>query len=156
MKIVEITPSRLVIEDRPWFLWILIPVLAGPALFAALTGQVDGTWQTLLVGATGVTFFWVMHHFAPFQRFIFDRDAALFTHAIRRINGGRSWTLPLGDIRRAADQGSWSDGTRLERVILLTKNGRHPLESGYSSRRAKPMIDAINSWLDGEETTEAP
>lgn len=150
MKIVEHTPDRLLIEDRPWFLWILIPVLALPALFASLTGQLSSLGETVLVGALGIGMFWFLHHFAPFQRFTFDRATGRFTHTIQRINGRKSWIVPLSDIERAAEQAHWSDGARLERVALITKDGRHPLESGYSSRRAKPTIDAINAWLSDE------
>ncbi len=148
MKIVETTPDLLIIEDRPWFLWILVPVLACPPLYASVTGQVDGTWETILCFCLGVGMFWFLHHFAPFQRFTFDRTSGTFTHWIKRINGTRDWHVPLSEIQRAAEQAQWSDGTRLERVALITKGGRHPLESGFSSRRAKPMVEAINTWLE--------
>lgn len=147
MKIVLSTADRLVIEDRPWFLWITLPLLGGPALFAALTGRVEGWGTTILVGCLGAGAFAVLWHFAPFQRFIFDRPAATFTHEIHRLTGRQVWTRPLADIRRAADEGNWSDGARLERVTLLTRDGRHPLESGFSSTSKAPIIKTINDWL---------
>ena len=148
MKVAETTPDRLVIEDRPWFLWIILPILGAPALFAALTGQVDGWGATILVAALGFGTFWVLWHFAPFQRFTFDRSAGTFTHEVYRLRKYRVWERPLSDIRRAADEGHWSDGSRLERVTLLTTDGRHPLESGFSSQKRKPVIEAINAWLE--------
>ena len=147
MRIVRTTPDVLVIEDRPWFLWITLPVLGAPTVVAAFTGQVDGFWTTLLVGAIGLGVFWFMHHFAPFQRFTFERETATFIHDVYRVTGHKRWTVPLGDIERAAEQAQWSDGTRLERVALITKDGKYPLESGFSNRRAQPTIDAINAWL---------
>lgn len=127
MKIVLSTSDRLVIEDRPWFLWSILPLLGGPALFAALTGGVDGWGATILVACLGAGALGVLWHFAPFQRFIFDRPAGTFTHEVHRLNGRRVWTRPLADIRRAADEGSHSDGARLDRITLLTGDGRLPL-----------------------------
>lgn len=147
MKVVETNPDRLVIEDRPWFLWLTLPVMGLAALVAALTGNVDGWAETLLVAALGAGSLWVAWQFAPFQRFTFDRTANTFTHHVRRLAGQQSWVRPLADIRRAADEGNWSDGSRLERVTLLTTDGRHPLESGFSSASKAPVIRAINDWL---------
>ena len=147
MNIVEQTPKRLVIEDRPWFLWIILPCLGVPAVFSALTGGVDGWVATIIVLAIGIAALWVAWHFAPFQRFTFDRDAQTFTHNVTRLNGSRTWETPLSDIRRAADEGHWSDGNRLERITLLTEDGRYPLESGFTGFSRKAVIDEINSWL---------
>lgn len=149
MKVAASSPERLVVEDRPWFLWITLPFLGAPALFAALTGQVDGWLETLLVFTVGVGIFWILWYFAPFQRFTFDRASNTFIHDVHRITGHKRWERPLSDIRRAADEGHWSDGSRLERITLLTNDGRHPLESGYSSGSRKDVVTAINKWLDG-------
>ena len=147
MKVVQTTDTLLVIEDRPWLLWILLPILGLPALFAAATGQVGGVWPTLLVGGMGVVSLWVLHHFAPFQRFRFNRSTGLLTHHVYRLTGSGAWEVPLSDIRRAVDQGHHSDGTRMSRVTLLTVHGTHPLESGYTNRNIKPVVKAINDWL---------
>lgn len=147
MKIAQSTPDRLVIEDRPWFLWITLPVLGGAALIGALTGQVEGWGATVLVACLGAGIFGILWHFAPYQRFIFDRPSATFTHEVYRLTGQRVWSRPLADIKRAAGEGNWSDGARLERVTLLTRDGRHPLESGFSSAPRTPLIQAINDWL---------
>lgn len=152
MKVVLSTPDQLVIEDRPWFLWVTLPVLGAPAIIAALTGQVDHWAATLVVLGMGVGCFWVLWRFAPFQRITFDRATGTFTHTIHRLNGAQSWDRPLSDIQRAADEGHYSDGTRLERVTLLTNDGRHPLESGFSSQDRAGIISQINTWLG----TEAP
>lgn len=147
MKVVENSQSRLVIEDRPWFLWIVLSVIGGSALIGALTGQVDGWGTTALVAGLGAGTFWVLWRFAPFQRFVFDRTEAAFTHQVHRVTGSQNWTRSLNEIRRAAGEGNWSDGTRLERITLLTTDGRHPLESGYSSASKTPIILAINERL---------
>ncbi len=148
MKITRTSPDRLIIEDRPWFLWLLLPGLGAPSLFAALTGQVDGWGATLLVAALGIGALWVAWHYAPFQRFTFDRSTGTLTHQVTRLNGTKSWERPLTDIRRAADEGHYSDGSRMQRVTLLTTDGRYPLESGFTSSSRAPVIAAINDWLD--------
>ena len=150
MKVTETTPERLVIEDRPWLLWVMLYGMGGGALFAALTGQADGWGVTLLVAALGLGAIWVAWHFLPFQRFTFDRPSATFTHEIRRLTGRQSWSRPLSEIRRATDEGSWSDGNRLERVTLLTKDGPYPMEAGFTGTPRAPVIRAINDWLGPE------
>lgn len=147
MKVVSNSPDRLVIENRPWFLWAVFFGLGGTALFSAVTGQVGDWGTTFLVATMGTGAIWAGWRFEPFQRFVFDRQAGTFVHEVHRLTGSRTWQRPLADIRRAADEGHWSDGARLERITLLTNDGRHPLESGYGSTRRKPVIDAINEWL---------
>ncbi len=148
MKVTETSPDRLVIEDRPWFLWLAFGILGGAALISALLGLVEGGWaERLLVGLLGAGALGVGWHFAPFQRFTFDRANSTFTHDIRRITGARTWTRPLREIRRAADEGNWSDGSRLERITLLTEDGRYPMESGFTSQSRNQVIKAINAWL---------
>ena len=148
MKVIETTPDRLVIEDRPWFLWIILTLLGTSSIIAGFGGQTAGPTETTVVFVVGLGAFGVLWHFAPFQRFTFDRSSGVFTHRVIRVTGRKTWERPLSDIRRAADEGNWRDGARLERITLLTHDGnRHPLESGFSSQSRKPVIDAINEWL---------
>lgn len=149
MKVTLTTPDRLVIEDRPWFLWISLYGLSATFFFAALTGRTGGAVITLVVLLLGAGALAVGWHFAPFQRFTFDRPSNTFTHAIRRPSGAQIWERPLSEIRRAADEGHWSDGSRMERVTLLTEDGPHPLESGFSGQSRAHVIKAINDWLGG-------
>ncbi len=147
MKVTSSTPDRLVLEDKPWGLAIPLYGVGGGTAFAALIGRVDGIGASLLVGALGLGAIWVAWHFMPFQRFTFDRPSGTFTHQVRRITGTRTWERPLADIRRAADEGQWSDGNRLERVTLLTSDGSHPLESGFSGTSRDAVIKSINDWI---------
>ncbi len=148
MKIVSSDVERLVIESRPWFLWLILFGLGAMAVVSALTGRVDGTFETVLVFLLGLGALWVGWRFEPFQRFEFDRATDTFTHTLTRLNGSEVWTRPLSGIERAAEEGSWSDGARSQRVTLLTKDGRYPLESGFTGFARQPLIDAINQWLD--------
>lgn len=152
MKVIETTPDRLMIVDRPWFLWIILTLLGTSSIIAGFSGQTAGPTETNVVFVVGLGAFGVLWHFAPFQRFIFDRQNGVFTHRVIRITGRKTWERPLSEIRRAADEGNWRDGARLERITLLTHDGdRHPLESGFSSQSRRPVIDAINEWLAGDE-----
>ena len=147
MKVIETTPDSLVIEDTPWFLWVFMIGMGLVTLANALTGRVDGWGATLLVGTLGAGLLWVAWRFLPFQRFTFDRASGVFTHQVRLLTGSQTWQRPLSDIRRAADEGHWSDGARLERVTLLTAEGRYPLESGFSGTSRSTVIRAINDWI---------
>lgn len=147
MKVTATSDDRLVLEDRPLFLWVMLYGMGGGALIAAATGQVQGLGVTLLVAGLGLSMLWVAWRLLPFQRFVFDRPKATFTHQIRRTTGGEVWERPLSEIRRAADEGNWSEGTRMERVTLLTTDGRYPLESGFSGTPRTDVIRAINDWL---------
>lgn len=150
MKVVSSTPQRLIIEDRPLLNWALLYSMGTAAIFTAITGWIDGTAQTLLVFALGLGALWVAWRLLPFQRFVLDRASGTFTHQIQRLTGHQSWQRPLDDIRRAADEGHWSDGSRLERVTLLTRDGRHALEAGFSGISRAGVIREINDWLGPE------
>lgn len=147
MKVVEAHPDCLVIEDRPWFLWITVPVIAGPSLATALAGQAGDWATTLLVTALGVAIFWALWYFAPFQRFIFNRPEGTFTHEIHRLRQRLIFHRPLAEILHATAEHDCSDESRLDRVTLRTLTGRHALEFGYSSASKASAIKAINDWL---------
>jgi hypothetical protein len=121
--------------------------MGATTLFSAVAGQVDGAVKTVFVGALGLGILWVGWKFTPLQRFVFDRPSETFTHHVHRLNGAESWERPLSEIRRAADEGHWNEGARLQRVTLLTTDGRHPLESGFSGTSRTRVIHAINEWL---------
>ena len=147
MKIAENTPNRLVIEDRPWILWAVLTLLGAPALYVGFGEQTAGPLESTVAIVVGLGAFAILWHFAPFQRFILDRKAGIFTHQITRLTGRKTWERPLSDIRRAAVEGNRTDEARLERITLLTHEGRHPMESGFSSQSRQHVVDAINEWL---------
>lgn len=150
MKVTEETEDRLLIEDRPLFLWVMLFGLGFVSLISALTGRVDGLMETVLVASLGAGMLWVGWRFEPYQAFEFNRDTGIFTHKMQRLTGSETWTRPIAEIRRATDEGNWDDGTRSHRVTLLTENGAYPLESGFTSLDRRATIDAINRWLGAE------
>ena len=147
MQTASNTYKQLVIEDRPHFLAGFIWLMGLAALLAAFTGQTAGLPETLLVAALGFGTVGLAWHFFPFQRYTFDRTAGAFTRRIARVTGATVDTLPLAEIERAALQSHWSDGTRMQRVALLTKDGPLPLEFGFVSAEREPIVSDINGWL---------
>ena len=150
MRTVSNTPDRLVIEDRPRVLAITLWLMGLGALFAAVSGQTDGIAETLLVFILGTGVLCMAWYFFPFQRFTFDRTVGAFTRRIARVTGATVETLELDQIERAALQSQWNDGTRMDRVALLTKSGPFPLEFGFVNARRAPVVSDINSWLEQE------
>lgn len=148
MRIVEKSGARLVMEDRPWSLAVWLWTMGLGALSAVLLGQLDGAVESVLVGLLGLAATGVAWYFFPFQRITFDRESGTMTRRIARVSGATEVALPLGGIRRAASQGSFSDGgTRLERIALLTDDGPYPLEFGFGSAPRGALIREINEWL---------
>ncbi|MEM6636931.1 MAG: hypothetical protein AAF667_13690 [Pseudomonadota bacterium] len=150
MKVVENSQERLVIEDRPWFMWLFLPPMGAGAVITAVAGQYESWGETLLVLALGSGVLWVAWKFAPFQRITFDRPSGRLVHRVSRLNGSFSWDKSLAEIERAIDGSYWVDGARLERVVLMTSSGRYPLESGFTGLSRAKVIEAINDWLNAE------
>lgn len=146
MKLVSQSPERLVIEDRPWLVWLLLYGMGAGAVISALTGRTDGLGETLLVLALGLGMLWVTWKFLPLQRFTFDRPGNSFTHEVVRLTGRQSWTRPLSEFQRAARQ-SDGDATPSHRVALITEHGQYPLEAGFTGLDRRKITDAINAWL---------
>ena len=153
MKVLENTHERLLIESRPVFLWVMLYGLGSIAILSAVTGRVDGWASTGIVLLFGCCMIWVGWRFEPLQRFEFDRPSGVFTHKLTRLTGTETWTRPLAEIRSAADQGHWNDGSRMERVVLLTNGNPYPLESGFTGQDRSAIVGAINSWL-GNQTQD--
>ncbi len=138
------TPDRLIIEDRPWFLWAALYGMGAAAVWGALTGRVEGAFETLLVLALGLGMLWMAWRLAPYQQFTFDRTSGTFTHSIRRLGRpAETWERPLADIEKAVTQSL--EGS--ERVALSTPDGPHPLEAGFTGMGRKALTATINDWL---------
>jgi hypothetical protein len=149
MRVIHQTPEMLVIEDRPWFIAGVIWLMGLAAIYAAVAGQLRSTGETILVLALGIGTSAIAWYFLPFQRFVFDRVNGTLARKIARVTGSKHETRSLNTIRQAASQGEWSaEGSRMERVALLTDDGPYPLEFGFSGTSRTDVIKAINVWLD--------
>ena len=147
MKIVEDTDDRLVIEDRPVLLAGATWTMSAAALLAVMLGGLGSVGEMLLVtalGFGGCTLAWWAF---PFQRITFSRSAGHVSRRIARVTGATTINLPLAEIRSAAAQGNWSDGTRMERLVFLTDRGPVPLEYGFGSAPRDDIVRRINDWL---------
>ncbi len=147
MKIIENTSDRLIIEDRPVFLWVVLFGIGFAALASLLAGRVEGTFETIVVMALGIGVIWVGWRYEPYQVYEFDRSSGMFTHRLTRVTGSETFERSLSEINRATDEGHWDEGTRSHRVTLITKDGPYPLESGFTGIDRKKVIEAINQWL---------
>ena len=144
MKVVLNTDDLLVIEDKPWFLWITLAVFGVTALAAVLTGRVEGLAERILVAGLGIGCLWVLWKFQPYQRFTFDRVKGSFTHELRRVTGRETWTRPLAGIEGTRDIRG-GDGT--ETLTLRTSEGAYPMESGATALSRRDLKYAIDEWL---------
>lgn len=147
MRIIRSSPDTLVIEDKPFFLWIGTFGLGGMAVIGALLGEIGSIWERLFVFFLGTGAIWVGWIFAPYQIFVFDRGSGLLTHSVQRFTRAVAYTVPIEDIKGVIDEGYWSEGSRLERITLLTRSGPYPMESGFTGLSRKKTIDEIDAWL---------
>jgi len=147
MKIVKNTPSLLLLEDRPITLSIGVWLIAVILLTSALGRAIDGGGATGLVTTLGLGTGAIAWYFFPFQRITFDRATGEMHRRVARITGARSSVLSFTNIKSAAGQGNWAEGTRMERIVLLTDDDAYPLEFGFSGTSRKEQVDAINAWL---------
>ena len=156
MRITQATHDRLVIEDRPWFFAVMVWMIGLAALWAGLTGDIEGNgmplWAgQLVVGAIGAgccLFAWWAF---PFQDIEFDRRHRRITRKIRRLYASRIEQEDMAGFEMARAGGSWDDGDRLERLELVLANRTWPLEWGYTSAPRARIAAQINRWYRGED-----
>lgn len=158
MRIVEDSPDRLVIEDRPIILGTLFVVIVIFFVAAALWTVADAPAVAFgaLLGAVlmGICF-------AVFVRrvfVIFDRAADALVIRTASVFGQTVVQLRLPDIAEAVvetttsidDHDSTTARTLMHRPALRLTNGRpnQPLTQIYSGGKgASKAVDAINRWL---------
>lgn len=161
MKVMENTPERLVLDDRPVVLGSalagLVVLMAGITL-ATLAQSVVAAMLPLL----GVALFGVA--FAAFVRRStakFDRAAGVFTLRVARVTGVTEATYPLGDIvgagvettrsgSSAADGGGRRTGSKLHRPVVRLRGGAEPVvlnDVFAAGGGAEAAAAAVNAWL---------
>ena len=148
MKVTRQTEHRLIVEDRP----LLISIMLGLFFLGTLTGMLI----SVSAGEVAVTLF-----FAAFTAFIalfifvfvrrvqviFDRTDNTIKFRARNMRGFTEIVHPLSDLSHAIKEGY--DTARC--VLIFDKGmseGQHPL-TAYSTSGPAPqrVTDAINAWL---------
>lgn len=148
MKVTRRTDRRLIVEDQPWLISLLLGgcflgTLAG-AFFALMAGEVFlGLFFAVF---SAFTLLFVML-FTRRVQLIFDRGAGTITMRTRSFKGYREVVHPFEDFSHAI-----CEGYDTRRCVLVFKSGmsagHHPV-TGYLTNGPGPqrITDAINDWL---------
>ena len=159
MKVTRNTPARLIIEDRP----MLISIMLGLFFLGTLTGALF-SWAAgemfVALFFTAFTAFIALFIFVFVRRVqvIFDRLTDTITFRARNFRNYSETVYPLHELSHAEKHGY--DTARC--VLIFDKGmsaGEHPL-TAYSTSGPAPqrVTDAINAWLktttpvDSEQT----
>lgn len=157
MKLIQETPSRLMLEARPWVLGsaLIIGIVAFLALALALWSVT--AWLTLGLGLAAILLAVCFVVFVQRVIVIFDRPAAAVVIRTRSLMGQEEQTLALSDVTGAGVETSRSTSTSTDgrrstsvthRTVLATRSGPLPLTSIYTSGSgAETIAQAINRWL---------
>jgi hypothetical protein len=154
MQIVEDTPDRLTMEDRPWVLGAGLAIAILLMVVIALQTVAENIWlglgMTLVAALFGVAFVAFVRRVIV----IFDRKAAAVVIRTKSLLGQTEATYALADVRgagidtsvnRSTSQGT---GSTTHRTVLQMPAGDVPLTEVYSGGdNAARMAEAVNRWL---------
>jgi hypothetical protein len=156
MKVLQDTPDRLVIEDRPV---LLAGMLLGAILVTAClaTGMlVEGSPAGLGVALVSAAFGLAFAVFVERVRVTFDRASGRITVTTASVRRRRTETLPLDIVRQAATQSRRSRSRPGARAATMSRPVLHlaeqpeprPLMQVYTAGSgAAEAVAAINRWL---------
>ena len=157
MKLIEETPARLVVEDRPWIIGTALTLGILLCLALAMGLFRESGWLTLGFGLASLLLVVLFVVFVRRVIVIFDRDAQALVIRTRSLTGDSETTLALADVTGAEVETSRStstsnDGSRsvsvTHRPVLTTRTGPIPLTQVYSSGSgAETIAAAVNRWL---------
>ena len=152
MKVIHRTDDLLMIEDRPWFIGIMMIIMAlvfafgGMAILAS--GEILGGVMMLLIGV-GVPLL-IGALMVQRVRLTFDRSAGTVTRTRRSVLGLTQTTHALHRLDRArVGVSTDSDGTTYRMELDL----RDPPETvpfttyHTSGKRPEELTRAVNDWL---------
>tara|TARA_R110002126_G_scaffold91397_1_gene217564 strand:- start:9 stop:527 length:519 start_codon:yes stop_codon:yes gene_type:complete len=154
MKVLQDSPDRLLLDETPWVLALMLTVFilifAGSGLFIMSAEPMFGLVFAVFGGGIGAVVL-----IALVQRLQIILDRAAGTVTIRRKSMLRYDQVvhALEDVSHAELETTiGSKGTTLARPVLVLSRGmsagRHPLISAYSNLSGPPkMVEAINRWL---------
>lgn len=158
MQVIEDTPARLVIEDRPWVLGGILAVCILLSLALGMALWTTTAWATLGFGLTAAFLGGIFVIFVRRILVILDRPAKSVVIRTRSLFGTDEHVLSLSVVTGAEVETSRStstdtDGSRsvsiTYRPILSTVSGPVPLTPFHSAGDGSRIIaEAINRWLD--------
>ena len=158
MHILESSPRRLILEDRPWVLGIVLMLAILLPLFLALVTWRESLWLAFAMVLMAARFGMAFVIFVRRVIVIFDRDAdavlirtvSLFgrsdaTHALSRVSRA---SVETSINRSTSSGGRTSTTSRTHRTVLHIAEKIVPLTQVYSGGDgADRMAAAINDWL---------
>ena len=154
MKVLQDTPDRLILDETPWFLALMLAgfilIFVGSGLFIMSSELVFGLVFAVFGGGLGAV---VLIALVERLQVIFDRKAGTVTIRRKSLLRYKQVTHALQDVSHAELETTFgSKGTTLARPVLLLTGGmsagRHPLVTAYSNLSGPPkMVAAINAWL---------
>ena len=155
MKVIEQTPDRLILENNPVVLAILLSSLA--LIFVAVgLFVISSDPMTGLATLAGALVFGAVFVIAFVRRsqIILDRRNDLVELRRKSLLGYNRRTWDLHDLDRAVIQTSRSDKSDTYRAALVFSGGMdagvHPITLVYSSGSgASRAVAAINAWQAG-------
>ncbi|MFN5998213.1 MAG: hypothetical protein ACK47C_01590 [Paracoccaceae bacterium] len=152
MKVIHNTEQLLILEDQPWFIGIMMIVMAlifafgGMAILAS--GEVFGGLMMLLIGVGVPVLIGAL--MVQRVRLTFDRRAGTVSRTRRSVLGLTQTVHPLDRLDRArVGVSTDSDGTTYRMELDL----RDPPEivpfTSYhtSGKRPEAMAQTVNDWL---------
>ena len=161
MKVIHRSDQLLVIEDRPWFIGILmigmtlIFLFGSMKLFAA--GEAFGGLMMLLVGG-GVPLL-IGAVMVRRVRLTFDRSQGAVTRTSRSVGGLTREVYALDRVETAQlGTSTDSDGTTYRTELRLRDPSEIvPFTSYYTDgRKPERMAEAVNGWLTAPDQVQAP
>jgi hypothetical protein len=161
MKVIHRTDTLLMIEDRPWFIGILMIVMALTFAFGAMAllsaGKILGGLAMGLLG-TGVPLL-IGALMVQRVRLAFDRQTGQMTRTCRTVRGLTQQSFALDRLAEARVGVSFdSDGNTYRTELLLQGPSETvPFTSYYTSgRKPEQMAEAVNDWLTAPRGEVSP
>jgi len=158
MRIALSSPRRLILEDRPWVLGIVLTLAILFPLLLALATLRDAPWLAFAMGLVAVLFGAAFVAFVRRVIVIFDRDAGTVVIRTASLLGQTETTRALADIsqaevetvvnRSAGTSGRSSGTSETHRTVLHVSGQLVPLTDVHSSGDSALLMAAtINLWL---------
>ncbi len=149
MRIVQNTPDVLHIDHNPWISCWGIWIVAGAALWSALTSPVESlaVAERLLIFSLGLGGLLLGWHFMPKSGAILNRALQTVTLTERRLTGDSSVTHPLSEIDDVVATEGGGEYAGLQSLLFVIDGVRTPLEKGYVAADRKAVRDETLQWL---------